>query len=200
MKSGDPDAEGRASARPVSEEEETNRVASSPKEREPDWTCRSTSLRPRSNVLRKYPIHLAPREFHNRSIIVFVTVCTAGRKKILATQSAHQVLVETWRAATAWLVGRYVILPDHIHLFCAPNGIEAPSLERWMRFWKSAATRNLGEKSGDLWQRHHWDRQLRSGESYGDKWEYVRSNPVRHGYVANADEWPYQGVLHELRW
>jgi putative transposase len=60
-------------------------------------------------------------------------------------------------------------MPDHIHLFCAPNGLEAPSLERWMRFWKSFVTRSMGELSGALWQRHHWDRQLRSGESYGDK-------------------------------
>ena len=37
-------------------------------------------------------------------------------------------------------------------------------------------------------------------ESYGDKWEYVRSNPVRHGYIADADDWPYQGELNVLRW
>jgi putative transposase len=91
-------------------------------------------------------------------------------------------------------------MPDHLHLFCAPNALEAPSLDRWMRFWKSLATREMGAKAGTVWQRHHWDRQLRSGESYDDKWEYVRSNPVRHGYVANADDWPYQGELNELRW
>jgi REP element-mobilizing transposase RayT len=69
-----------------------------------------------------------------------------------------------------------------------------------MRFWKSVATRRLGEPSGELWQRHHWDRQLRSGESYDDKWEYVRSNPVRHGLVADRDNWPYQGELNILQW
>jgi putative transposase len=108
--------------------------------------------------------------------------------------------VNAWQQAAAWLVGRYVVMPNHIHLFCAPNGIDAPSLERWMRFWKSVATRALGKRSGELWQRHHWDRQLRSGESYDEKWEYVRNNPVRHGYVVAADDWPYQGVLNELRW
>jgi putative transposase len=64
-------------------------------------------------------------------------------------------------------------MPDHIHFFCAPNGLDAPPLERWMRFWKSLATRTMGETAGAVWQRHHWDRQLRSGESYDDKWEYV---------------------------
>jgi putative transposase len=69
-----------------------------------------------------------------------------------------------------------------------------------MRFWKPLATRNMGDTDGAVWQRHHWDRELRSGESYGDKWEHVHSNPVRHGYVVDANEWPYQGELNELRW
>jgi len=143
---------------------------------------------------------LSALEAHNRPILVFVTACTAKRRKILASASAHETIIAAWNAASTWLVGRYVIMPDHIHFFCAPNAIDAPSLERWMRFWKSLATRGLGAKAATIWQRNHWDRQLRSGESYGEKWEYVRSNPVRHGYVANADEWPYQGELNGLRW
>ncbi len=91
-------------------------------------------------------------------------------------------------------------MPDHIHVFCAPNGLEALSLERWMRYWKSLVTKIRNAKSGTIWQRHHWDRQLRTGESYGEKWEYVRNNPVRRGYVRDADDWPYQGELNELRW
>jgi putative transposase len=92
------------------------------------------------------------------------------------------------------------MMPDHVHFFCAPNGLDAPSLEIWMRYWKSIAARNLGEVGGSVWQRHHWDRQLRRGESYDEKWEYVRSKPVRHGVVADPDAWPYQGELNELRW
>ncbi len=91
-------------------------------------------------------------------------------------------------------------MPDHVHFFCAPGGLDAPSLEVWMRHWNSIATRNLGEPGASVWQRYHWDRQLRKGEGYDDKWEYVRSNPVRHGLVTDADAWPYQGELNESRW
>jgi putative transposase len=149
---------------------------------------------------RHHPIHLSPLEAHNRSIIIFVTCCTAKRKALLASSSAHNGILGAWAKASAWLVGRYVVLPDHLHFFCAPNGIDAPSLERWMRYWKSRATSIMGRTAGTVWQRDHWDRQLRSGESYDEKWEYVRNNPVRHGYVTNADDWPYQGDLNELRW
>ena len=69
-----------------------------------------------------------------------------------------------------------------------------------MCYWKSRATIGIGKHKGEVWQRDHWDTQLRRGESYDEKWEYIRNNPVRHGYVNNADDWPFQGVLNELRW
>jgi len=139
-------------------------------------------------------------EAHNRPIIVFVTCSTAKREPILASTTVHGAILTAWSRAAAWLVGRSVIMPNYVHFFCAPNGIDAPSLKRWMRYWKSLVTGMLTKRSGELWQRHHWDRQLRSGESYDEKWEYVRNNPVRHGYVAHTHDWPYQGVLNELRW
>ncbi len=131
--------------------------------------------------------------------MIFVTACTAQRREILASPSAREAIVGAWALATKWLVGRYVILPDHVHFFCAPN-IDAPSLEVWMRYRKSIVTRNLDELGGSVWQRHHWDRQLRKGESYDAKWDYVRNNPMRHELVSRADDWPYQGELNELRW
>lgn len=45
-----------------------------------------------------------------------------------------------------------------------------------------------------------WDTQLRAGESYDAKWEYVRQNGVRHGLATAANEWPYQGELNILQW
>ena len=149
---------------------------------------------------RRHPIHLPPIPNHDRAIIIFLTVCTAGRRRLLDCDEAHAVIVEAWHLARTWLVGRYVIMPDHIHLFCAPAEFVIPSIERWMQYWKSTVSRNLGIARGTLWQRHFWDRQLRRGESYDQKWEYVRSNPLRHGLAERAEDWPYQGTLNELRW
>jgi putative transposase len=44
-----------------------------------------------------------------------------------------------------------------------------------------------------LWQPGFFDHALRNDESYIQKWEYVRENPVRGGLVSLADDWPYQG-------
>jgi len=50
-----------------------------------------------------------------------------------------------------------------------------------------------GTKKRPLWQPGFFDHILRNDESYTQKWEYVRENPVRAGLVSLADDWPYQG-------
>jgi hypothetical protein len=49
-----------------------------------------------------------------------------------------------------------------------------------------------------VWQPDYFDRFLRSGESYSEKWAYVQNNPVRAGLVAQADDWPFKGRIHLL--
>ena len=146
---------------------------------------------------RKRPAH-GVRVSVLRPTIVFVTVCSDGREPWLATPEVHALLRQVRQEATAWLVGRYVIMPDHVHLFVAPGQPEL-ALENWVRYRKSQFTQGHGEPE-HRWQAGFWDTRLRTGESYDDKWEYVRGNPVRHRLVEHAEEWPFQGVIHELAW
>lgn len=150
---------------------------------------------------RKHPAHQPVFEAGHRAAIVFLTLCTKNRRPLLARPEATALVLDAWHRATHWIVGRYVILPDHIHLFCAP-GISPPHpLRAWISFWQNTITRAWpwpNEKP--LWQKDCWDRQLRAGDSYAAKWDYVRNNPVRHGLVTRAEDWPHQGELHVLPW
>ena len=136
--------------------------------------------------------------------IVFLTVCTKDRERWLANAEVHQTVKDAWTDADAWRVGRFVVMPDHIHLFVSPAD-PSVSLENWIMFWKSQFTKNA-KRSGTFtlrthpWQTNHWDTRLRNWRSYESKWVYVRNNPVRHGLVERAEDWPYQGELHNLRW
>jgi REP-associated tyrosine transposase len=60
---------------------------------------------------------------------------------------------------------------------------------------KQVLSKALGAGSAELWQPGFFDHVLRSDESYAQKWEYVRENPVRAGLVMTADEWPFQGEI-----
>jgi hypothetical protein len=70
----------------------------------------------RPSPRRDHPAHRVIR-LPNRPTIVFVTVCTKARQPVLASQTMHALLRDVWSSATAWFVGRYVIMPDHVHLF-----------------------------------------------------------------------------------
>jgi putative transposase len=150
---------------------------------------------------RRAPPHQPLLERHNRPNIIFLTVCTADRQRTLANWSFYDHLRAAWIKADLWLVGRFIILPDHIHLFCAPADVEHPDLKNWVSFWKRlVAIAYRRECPSFRWQTNFWDTQLRSGDGYDSKWLYVSENPVRHGYVSMAAEWPFSGTLNEFMW
>jgi putative transposase len=97
-------------------------------------------------------------------------------------------------------VGRYVIMPDHLHLFVAVDSLL--ELSQWMKSLKNTLSKTLRTKGepSPHWQKGFFDHVLRSTESYSQKWEYVRANPHRAGLVLEGDEWSYSGEVHALRW
>jgi putative transposase len=92
-------------------------------------------------------------------------------------------------------VGRYVIMPDHIHLFV--RGDDNFRLGPWIGALKQALAKSatLSRAKGQIWEEGFFDHVLRSNESYSQKWNYVRENPVRAGLVKSAADWPYQGEI-----
>jgi putative transposase len=150
---------------------------------------------------RKSPIHLPIAERGNLSPIIFVTVCAKGRKRILAQADVHDLMLSAWDDSQFWIIGRYILLPDHLHFFCSPRGPECPPLKKWVRFWKAVVSRKWPRRQEQpIWENDFWDRQLRRGDRYSEKWEYVRQNAVRHGLVEEAGDWPYHGELNILEW
>ena len=129
--------------------------------------------------------------------LFFVTICTLHRRKIgnlkIADQTFQQYIACGAREFGV-AVGRYVIMPDHMHLFvCGSPDFE---LTQWVNGLKRSISVALGAtKKCPLWQPGFFDHLLRNNESYEQKWEYVRENPVRAGLVTQSEEWPYQGEL-----
>ena len=142
--------------------------------------------------------------------VFFVTACTYRRRPILANNPVATAFAEFAERAYSEhniAVGRYVIMPDHVHLFvCGPDDFE---LGRWVGMLKQClekqtalddqqrVTSPTGRRlqktltvRTPVWQRRFFDHVLRSDKSYAQKWNYVRDNPGRAGLVKNADDWP----------
>ncbi len=138
--------------------------------------------------------------FRDRPVF-FVTACTAKRKQLLATDDTHEAFLSFCSRspdlAQVW-VGRYILMPDHLHAFVSAEGSQ--SLSRWtasLKKFMSSRWRQDGLE-GPFWQKGFFDHVLRSGESYSEKWDYVSANPVRAGLAQSEDEWPYAGEVHVL--
>ena len=59
--------------------------------------------------------------------VYFVTICVADRRPLLANDEAADILRSEWQAASGrygWTVGRFVVMPDHVHFFCACDETE----------------------------------------------------------------------------
>ena len=129
------------------------------------------------------------------SPLFFVTFCTRDRQRIDSldqAQSAFEDYASKAHDKFNVAVGRYVLMPDHIHRFvCLGHDIK---LSQWVGGLKRAISVALQLKRG-LWQPGFFDHILRSDESYTQKWQYVRENPVRAGLVGHSDEWRYQGEV-----
>ena len=125
--------------------------------------------------------------------IFFIMTCTDDRENILTNASIAKILIKEWKSAKehhGWYVGRYVIMPNHVHYFCTPRS-EAKDLSQFMKFWKewtSKKIKKVNHMQSNIWQPEFFDHLLRSEESYDQKWEYVFNNPVHAGLVNEANE------------
>ena len=94
-----------------------------------------------------------------------------------------------------------MVLPDHIHaVWTLPEG-DNDFPRRW-RVIKDLFSRRVnpgellspsrsshGERG--IWQRRYWEHAIRDDRDFVASVNYVHFNPVKHGYVSNAIDWPY---------
>ena len=114
---------------------------------------------------------------------------------------AHEIIFDEFNNMAArhgWAIGRYVVMPDHVHFFAKPiRGHSKPlstALGKWKE-WTSKRILKAQELAAPLWQPEFFDHLLRSEESRSLKWNYITENPVRAKLVSKAEAWPYRGTI-----
>ena len=149
-----------------------------------------------SGVPTLEPMHLLPKQREGNPIF-FVTVRSASRGAFLTSPDAVGILTAAWKGApvaSGWVVGRYVIMPDHVHFFTQPRR-DGRTLGEFVDDWKKLTARlltNVARIPPPVWQPEFFDQVLNSAGSYAEKWEYVCANPVRSGHAPSARRpgWP----------
>ncbi len=134
--------------------------------------------------------------------LFFVTFGTFNRKPVLAYAELHSRFLEFAErsAERDTAIGKYVIMPDHIHFFIRPARDHrlGPTIGFLKRSLSGALKRS--QVVAPHWQPGFFDHLIRSSKSYSEKWDYVVQNPVRAGLVDCSENWPYCGEVVSIRY
>ena len=158
----------------------------------------------------------------------FFTVALADRRSRLLVQHID-LLRQAFAAAMSdrpFQCDAMVVLPDHIHaVWTMPEG-DADYSKRWgaikARFVMGLrragfsppvdlpvirSGRYAGLKPGlrkdkrevGIWQRRFWEHCIRDEADYAMHMRYCWLNPVKHGLVRRAVDWPYSSIHRDMR-
>ena len=97
-------------------------------------------------------------------------------------------------------INAWVVLPDHMHsVWTLPEGDSGYS-QRWSiikaRFSRAMPfvgrrESHVTRREHGIWQRRFWEHQIRDETDMVNHVRYCWMNPVKHGYVATPEAWPY---------
>ena len=116
------------------------------------------------------------------------------------------------KAQHPFRIDAMVVLPEHLHaMWTLPDG-DADFSKRWMlikrRFTREllsrrlldySASRQRGDAERSLWQRRYWEHQVRDMVDFNQHVDYIHFNPVKHGHVARAADWPHSSFHRFVR-
>jgi putative transposase len=141
----------------------------------------------------------------------FVTVNLLERRRTLLVDRIDDLRIafRTAHAARPFLIEAIVILPDHLHcLWRLPEG-DADNATRW-RHIKSTFSRSIPrderrsrrrehKAERGIWQRRYWEHLIADEDDLNRHADYIHINPVKHGYVTRAADWPHSSIHRYIR-
>ena len=143
---------------------------------------------------RKYGYRRNLPHYQKDNRILFITYSTWHRWRL--PKVAKDIALESCRRAHGRKYSLYaaVVMPDHVHLICAPlmdeNGsISIPEITRAIKSESAHRINNVLARIGRVWQDESFDHILRGDESLRKKVGYILENPVRAGLVASPCEY-----------
>ncbi|WHZ18747.1 MAG: transposase [Rhodanobacteraceae bacterium] len=129
----------------------------------------------------------------DRSSRLLIEHIDALRDAVRMVKSQHSFEIVAW-----------VVLPDHMHaIWTLPEGDHDFS-GRWSLIkggfsraiaWKEAVSASrAGKRERGIWQRRFWEHLIRDDTDLQRHVDYVHINPVKHGHVARAADWPHSSI------
>jgi len=136
----------------------------------------------------------------------FFTVNLAERHRSLLVEyiDVLRQVVGMVKDRHPFIIDAMVVLPEHLHAVWTlpPDDQDYP--RRWMLIKagfsrqishgerRSCSRMSKGERG--IWQRRYWEHCIRDEDDFARHVEYIHFNPVKHGLVSRASDWPYSSI------
>lgn len=148
--------------------------------------------------------------------IYFFTVVTFHRHPLLTSDDARRLLHDAMTFVDRRFPFETVaicLLPDHLHcIWSLPEGDSNYPL-RWNQVKRSFSIAyrksvSLGEqpnasrlkhREASIWQRRYWEHTIQDQGDLNNHIDYIHYNPVKHGYVGRAADWPWSSFHRYVR-
>ena len=136
----------------------------------------------------------------------FFTVNLAERKNTLLVDEFDKLrnVINKVKKQHPFRLDAMVVLPEHLHALLTLPTNDKDFATRWMLI-KSGFSRQLPkherinksrQRKGErgIWQRRYWEHLIRDEQDFERHVDYIHYNPVKHGYVKQAVDWPYSTI------
>lgn len=150
----------------------------------------------------------------------FFTVVTRDRQPVLCEAPVRRLLrevVQELKANRPFAIDAWVLVPDHLHcIWTLPEGdtdysarwgwlkkevtkrlrdlaapVPAGTARPTVECHSNAGLESLAAASPSLWQSRFWEHQIRDEWDFANHCDYIHYNPVKHGLVRRAGDWPW---------
>ena len=117
--------------------------------------------------------------------------CQAYLSSVTAMELFEDAL-ERVRRRYLFVVGGYVVMPEHVHLLV--NEPKRALLSKVVQALKLSVSMRSRERP--FWQAHYYDFNVPTHQKFLEKLRYIHRNPVRRGLVANPEDWKWSSFRH----
>jgi putative transposase len=142
-----------------------------------------------------------------------VTLQDRGARWLVEHVDMLRSCVAQVKARHPFHIEAMVVLPEHLHAVWRLPIDDADFSTRWMLV-KQSFSRGLEEvgilenavstsraRKGErnIWQRRFWEHQIQDEKDFERHVDYIHYNPVKHGYVTRAVDWPWSSLHRYVR-
>ena len=133
----------------------------------------------------------------------FVTASTVNKSHILYSDEHLNLWVNTFKELIAEFKAKltaWVLLPNHYHFLFLPTlGYDLGVFMKRLNGRTSHELNFLDKQRGRQVWYSYWDTCIRGERDFWTRFNYIHTNPVKHGYVRKPEDWQFSSYHHYLR-